>query len=224
MKLIKKQDFLAYKKLAVTDFGTTWASKYPSQKWLEAQPEKLFVHDLFYEFALGRRKFKVLDVGGGVTIDTLCFSHIHKYSLIDFGVCKKTLLKDVPAMHEVFCGDWLDFKIGNRKYDYVLSNDLFPNVDQRLGLFLDKFLPCCKTIRMSLTYHQNNRWYAVSRPNGEKLTMLAWDADYLSLVLSKHQSRIISPFIDLRGVQHESIFKNGRSVVFIEFRGDLFNR
>jgi len=108
--------------------------------------------------------------------------------------------------------DWYDHKPGN--YDVIIANDLFPNVDQRLELFLDKYLPHCKEMRLSLTYFDEPKWYRATRPEGEVITMLAWTEKMINLA-----------FWDARGGYllerrlFTGKFDNNRRVMLVWFEG-----
>ena len=66
--------------------------------------------------------------------------------------------------------DWLSFN-ATGQFDVIIANDVFPNVDQRLVLFIEKFLPATQEIRLSLTYYNELRFYmnSASRCGGSFL-------------------------------------------------------
>lgn len=97
----------------------------------------------------------ILDVGGGFTALSRLLIRQHNYHLMDI------LAHDPPEMLRSVEGhlgqafwisaDWQAAEPG--LYDIVIANDLFPNVDQRLSLFLRKYLPICAEMRLSLNYY-----------------------------------------------------------------------
>ena len=60
--------------------------------------------------------------------------------------------------------DWFDLKDEN--YDIIIANDIFPNVDQRLAMFLKFFLPRCKSMRLSLAWYNLIKYFQVKITDG----------------------------------------------------------
>lgn len=113
--------------------------------------------------------------------------------------------------------DWYDHKPGN--YDVIIANDLFPNVDQRLELFLDKYLPHCKEMRLSLTYFDEPKWYRAKRIDGDEiLTVAAWNKERLELIIWR-----LGPHENGDDVieDYQGIFPNGRKVLLVWLMGGL---
>jgi len=111
---------------------------------------------------------------------------------------------------------WYNFKPSY--YDIIIANDLFPNVDQRLELFLDKYLPHCREMRLSLTYFDEPKWYRATRPEGEVVTMLAWDWERLTQCLIKSE---ISDDVVIKYFDYSGTFPNGRKVLLVWLKGGL---
>lgn len=102
--------------------------------------------------------------------------------------------------------------------DVIIANDLFPNVDQRLELFLQKYLPHCKEMRLSLTYFDKPKWYQARRVDGDEvLTMLQWDGFRLWDLLSSN--RYGGYLITWKKYPGE--FPNGRKVLLVWLEGGL---
>ena len=81
--------------------------------------------------------------------------------------------------------DWYDEDF--ETYDIVIANDIFPDVDQRLEIFIDKMLPKCKELRLVLTYYNEPRFYQMKRnDDSEVLTFLSWDGEILGMKLRKN--------------------------------------
>jgi hypothetical protein len=120
------------------------------------------------------------------------------------------------------CGfGWHQYANGSEKrYDCIIANDLFPNVDQRLEMFLEKFLPRCKKMRLSLTFFDKPKWYRARREEGELLTMLAWNDRQLLQTLCLFP-RSVDPqdLTFLLDNTPKSVFPNGRQVLLIELDG-----
>ena len=120
--------------------------------------------------------------------------------------------------------DWFDFCPDQRRYDVVIANDLFPNVDQRLSLFIEKFLPVTKSLRLSLTFYDTPRFYQTKRIDGDEiLTMLAWDRIQTRQLLDQYKAVIVKPDFSLFEKPNVSVYPNGRQVLILEMRGMLGN-
>ena len=116
--------------------------------------------------------------------------------------------------------DWLDLE--DTDYDLVIANDLFPNVDQRLEMFLDKFLPRSKKVSLSLTVYEDPRFYLTQRSGlDEYLTFLAWNSDLLLQVLKKYRERVIEPNFGIFDKNEVSLYSNNRQVCLVNLRGFL---
>jgi len=108
--------------------------------------------------------------------------------------------------------DWYDCQ--PKDYDVIIANDLFPNVDQRLELFLEKYLPHCKEMRLSLTYFDEPKWYRATRPEGEVITMLAWNESQIVDLVGYN-------YDVLKKEEYQGTFPNGRKVVLVWLKGGL---
>jgi hypothetical protein len=121
---------------------------------------------------------------------------------------------------------WIDKDWGEYtpegEYDLIIANDLFPNIDQRLGGFLRKYLPHCRELRMALTFYNTPNWYEVKKLGGDEiLTMLAWNGGQVRETLQRYQqSFVIVPHWELFDSM-ESIFPDGRQVCIVKLLGEL---
>ena len=115
---------------------------------------KRCIYDLLYKDLLNQQAFTSTDVGGGmssfacsvlfVTFEVLdLFHHDSKESLIN-------IQKHFPSV-KFTNNDWNEFEFMN-DYDVVIANDIFPNVDQRLDEFIEKFSSHTKEFRLSPTH------------------------------------------------------------------------
>ena len=117
--------------------------------------------------------------------------------------------------------DWYEWQ-GKQGFDIVIANDLFPNVDQRLELFLGRMLPMCREIRMSLTYYNRPRFYMTRRIDAEEfLCMLAWNGEMTRNALMKYASRMSQPDFGILLSNEDSAYSNGRQVCLVRMEGDL---
>ncbi len=165
------------------------------QKWLTSTPAKRFVFERMYWDLLERRGLRILDVGGGLTAFTRHLAAAHDYTLVDLLAHDRAdvahrFMEDA-GRDFVHVTDWHDFK-SQGPYDVVIANDLFPNVDQRLELFLRRFGREKTQIRVSLTYYNEPRFYKTKRVDADEyLCMLAWDGDMLARVMKGFERNIV---------------------------------
>lgn len=193
--------------------------------WLRRTPAKRYIFGQLYGDILNSAQSQVvLDVGGGLTGLTRVMARRHQYQLVDLlahdGKSRADEISDEIGRQFVQAQDWMTFQPG--AYDLVIANDLFPNVDQRLEMFLEKFLPAAKRIRMSLTFYDKPRYYMTRRVDADEiLCVLAWNGENLVNALRRFSHRIISPDFSIFSSTGESVFDNGRHVCLVELRGDL---
>lgn len=120
--------------------------------------------------------------------------------------------------------DWYKAELDSN-YDVVIANDIFPDVDQRIELFIEKMLPICKELRLVLTYYNSPKFYITKRiDDSEIMTFLSWDGEITGLKLMNYKERINDTSEeDLRRMKEnrKSIYNNGRQVSYIVLRGYL---
>jgi hypothetical protein len=195
------------------------------QKWLrQSIPKRAIFEHLYGDLLQCEDSQRVLDVGGGVTSLSVTLAERHRYSLVDILAHEyERRIEDLSALFTSFTffkGDWATFSPG--EYDYVIANDLFPNVDQRLELFLEKMLPCTRELRLSLTISELPRFYTTRRVDADEiLTMLTWNSRFLRVVLEPYSSRIVGYDPKIWSQKRNSVFPNGREVCLISLRGEL---
>ena len=194
------------------------------QIWLRESAPKRLVFNLLYGDLLSpeSERLKVLDVGGGLSGFTKFLSKKHDYFLVDFQAhnndCElKRILKN-SNRDFIYPMDWIDLKEDN--YDIIIANDIFPNVDQRLDIFLKKFLPRCKLMSLSLTWYNFEKYFQVRRTIGDEIfTILSWDQSQTMRVIKKYKDRVIDYSSEKFNISKSSLYPNGRSVGIIEFKG-----
>lgn len=199
-----------------------------THKWISQMENKRAIYEDVYGDILcadAKSCKKVLDVGGGYNALTQILAKNSQYTLVDFLAHggKEYLEHNVNEM-EWYCGSWYDHEIDN-DYDIVIANDIFPDVDQRMEIFLDKYLPHCHELRLVITFYNKPKFYEAKRmDDSEVLTFLSWDGEITGVKLKKYLSRMIDTnedeIVGLKDV-NESIFWNGRQVDYIKLRGDL---
>ena len=199
---------------------------FASHRWLLDSPAKRLIYHAAYGDLLRpvARRLRLLDVGGGYCALTRLLVTHHDYTLVDLMVHDRHAdLRAVEASlggHFWTNADWYTAPPGE-PYDVILANDLFPNVDQRLALFLETHLPRCAEMRLVLTYYPQPRFYHVKRLDGdEHLWMLAWDAQQVHRVLSAVADRIHELNWEALHRPDPSLFPNQRQVCLVRLRGN----
>jgi len=210
--------------------------EFKSHQWLlDSVPKRMiyfYMYKGLFESVWPAKRLKVLDVGGGYCSITRIFLDSHDYVLLDplYELGHEVYFQSVLDNHLHFFEvsgktfwlnyDWYRFE-PEHIYDIVIANDLFPNVDQRLDMFIEKFIPVCKEIRLSLTYYNQPKFYPVKRLDGdETFQMLAWTGKQVKEVLEKYSDRIPDRNFDILTEDPPSIFPNGRHVCMVCIKGD----
>ncbi|MDA1044492.1 MAG: hypothetical protein O3C57_04635 [Verrucomicrobia bacterium] len=198
-----------------------------SHQWLLDSLPKRMIFDSVYGELLQEAtpRQRVLDVGGGCCSLTRVLANRHDYQLLD-------IMAHAPAeiVHDMerstdrsfwICDDWHAFK-PQGGYDLIIANDLFPNVDQRLSMFLDKFLPICTSLVVTLTYYPKPRFYKVRRVDADEIMFLqAWDERQTKTTLQRYLECVAAPDLDALFGTSESLFPNGRQICQVTFKGHL---
>ena len=200
-------------------------NNYTCETWLEESPAKRYIYEVIYgPFLQGASQATILDVGGGLTSLTKVLASSHNYFLVDLLAHEQQ--ENVNALQKavnrefIIPNDWAT--LGDRNYDIIIANDLFPNVDQRLESFLNKFLPRCSKLKMLLTWYDTPRYYKTKRVDGDEVMfMLAWNGKQLEAVLEPFLPSIVTPHLELFHESQESVFQNGRQTCLIEFQGGV---
>lgn len=194
------------------------------QRWLRDVPAKRFIFSKLYGDLIQGPRRRVLDVGGGLSSFTRLLAERNDYTLVDIMAHDDQLrvratLDSVPSAN-VLLQDWYDATLEGH-YDVIVANDLFPNVDQRLDLFLQKALTRGDEIRLALTYYATPRFYRTKRVDAdEHLCMLAWDGPATRRCLERYAKHILAPDFALLTTPFESPYPNQRQVCLVTLRGD----
>lgn len=165
-------------------------------------------------------------LGGGYNALTKILAANSEYTLLDImahggseyieKVSKKYNIKWLKT-------DWYTTK-QMEDYDIIVANDIFPDVDQRLELFIERMLPHCRQLRLVLTYYNKPCFYTTKRiDDSEIMTFLSWDGEITALKLRKYFGRSNADENELNYMagNFDSIFYNGRQVSYITIRGEL---
>lgn len=197
-----------------------------SHKWLMESMSKRMIFESMYGDLLNNTsdRKKILDVGGGYSSLSRLLLNNHDYSVLDImahddhSIMKK--VENDLGVDFWINSDWSDFQ-AKENYDIVIANDLFPNVDQRLSSFLDKFLPIAGEIRTSLTYYNEPRHYQVKRVDADEIfTIVAWDGYQLAHTLDAYSERIPNFNPATFSTNSPSLFANGRQIAQVSISGN----
>lgn len=183
--------------------------------------------DVYGDILQGKTKdMTVLDVGGGYNALTKVLAKNTNYYLLDFlAHGGNDFLNSISRKYDIH---WIDddwFEYDSNNFDIIIANDIFPDVDQRMELFIDKYLPKCKEIRIVLTYYNEPKYYLTQRiDDTEKLTFLSYDGEITALKLRKYVTRLVDTDLDdldRMSISLPSIYRNGRQVAYLKITGDL---
>ncbi len=200
-------------------------ASFVSHRWLlDSPPKRMIFQAVYGDLLVGETEAgTVLDVGGGYTALTRLMLRHDMYTLLDIMVHDPheqiRALEAETGQKFWVNSDWYHFT-PTGGYDIVIANDLFPNVDQRLDAFLEKYLPLCREMRLTLTYYNTPRWYQVQRVDADEVFhMMAWDGQQTRRVLQEYADFIKAPALDLLLQNPPSLFANGRQICMVTFNG-----
>ena len=119
---------------------TVWTKDQKSHNWHINSPQKRLIYFTLYLPFINEDKvrLKMLDVGGGITSMTSLLAEMHDYTLVDNGIPPNPKHKYIGTFKHIY-KDWYEYNSGET-WDIIIANDIFPNVDQRLKLFLEKHI------------------------------------------------------------------------------------
>ena len=198
-----------------------------SHRWLKDMPPKRAIKEMLYGDLLREESSRrpVVDVGGGLSALTRILAADHDYTLVDMfahdDVEPLRMMEQVAERRFARVQDWHTWT-PDEPLDLVIANDIFPNVDQRLALFLRKFVPIAREIRLSLTFHNRPRFYFARRLEADEvLCLLAWDGDATWRALAPYLGDADPvPRRELADAD-EALFANGRQVCVVTLGGGL---
>ena len=229
MKIYEEEQLLDYLKddylLSLLQASSaTVGGRFISHKWLIDSPVKRLVyHDLYGDLLADDAPRKsILDIGGGCSSLTEMLVAKHDYELLDLNAHDSNDLKgEIESCYGKnfwISDDWYEHQT-DKIYDIVIANDLFPNVDQRLGVFLHKYLPLAKEVRLLVTFYNSPRWYPVKRLNcDEIMCLLAWDGRQLLNALEQFRSCLCGDIDDRATFITSSLYPNGRQIASLTLK------
>ena len=194
---------------------------FTSHKWLlESLPKRAIYSEIYGDLLNLKETKKILDVGGGFCSLSKILINNHNYHLLDIMAHDDhNLIRNMERdLNKDFWinKDWYEFDLEN--YDIIIANDIFPNVDQRLELFLKKCIPTTKEIRMSLTYYNIPKFYITKRIDADEIfCQLAYNGEQIKNILNKYSNENFEVLLE----NSTSIFKNGRQIFIITIKGEI---
>ena len=198
-----------------------------TNQWLSNMDNKRLIYaDVYGDILREKSSKKVLDVGGGYNSLTKVLAANSQYTLLDFMAHGgEDYLREISGKYHIHWMEqyWYDMKETDAYY-VIIANDIFPDVDQRMELFIDKMLPHCHELRLVVTYYNTPCFYTTKRvDDSEIMTFLSWDGEITGLKLKKYTSRSNASEHELEAMKdnHDSIYRNGRQVSYIVIKGDL---
>lgn len=186
-----------------TDFTDNWL--------LESSPKRFLYHMMYGDLLNKNLHISIAEIGPG---------NGSTASWVAEG--RKWLPIDTDPNFEEKCGingDWGENWRDIESCQMVLANDVFPNVDQRVGMLFKLFLESSMTkLRISLTFFSDVKTYAAKRLDGDEvLTVKAMQTHEAKSVLLEnfpgYANIIHAAFSDVPS----SIFPNGRLVLVVDF-------
>jgi hypothetical protein len=194
-------------------------------RWLRASLPKRTVFAALYGDIVGSgRKQRILDVGGGVSSLTPRLCRGSDYTLVDIlahgGRDELRGWESESGQRILVEDDWYNSLDRESHYDVIIANDLFPNSDQRLELFLERALPLATEIRLSLTFYNHPRFYMCRRIDADEfLWLLAWTGRQTASAIERFADRVIAPDFSAFDGDQGSVYSNGRHVALATLRG-----
>lgn len=194
--------------------------------WLkEIEAKRMIYADVYGDFISGENQdLKVLDVGGGYNSLTKVIAQNVDYTLCDFLAHggDYAVSSNIKWINEDWNTYYDNLFQNNERYDIIVANDIFPDVDQRLEIFIERSMKIAKEIRIVLTFYNNPKYYLTKRiDDSEIMTFLSWDGEITATKLGKYMS--IKDFSSKERKNmietKESVFHNGRQVAYCVIKG-----
>lgn len=149
-------------------------------EWLISSLVKRWLfHEIYGDLLIqSSKRLKILDVGAGVNLVQKLIAKNHDYTVMDIlNHDKKEICENFFKMHgiKLINTDWFLRMADFEKFDLIIANDLFPNVDQRLDDFLQIVYNSGASFRILLTFY-DNKFYSVKRVDQDELMFIkSWN-------------------------------------------------
>jgi len=188
-------------------------------KWMLENPYKLALFLRVYE-DLFAGKNKIYDIGGSLSCLSPLLSQNNEYFLIDPLIHEQgnQKVKDFITLSRInhLKRDWFEsYQSLFTQDDIVIANDFFPNIDQRLPLFLQIASKVGFRFRLTLTWFSTPKFYHVKRTDAdEHLILSQYDDQQLYHVLQSYLS--VSKIQEVLKRSDARYFTNKRKVCILE--------
>lgn len=188
-------------------------------QWITDSPAKRMIYHWLVKELIKYKNKRLFDVGGGLHYFTNFFARNFKYSLIDplYGLEKEKIdfYFKSSSKFNLIKKDWTSFE--RKMTDVVISNDLFPNTDQRIEEFIKFSSKICKVLFLILTFHNKTKSYLVKRlDTDEHLWIKQFDGYLLSKILRKNGIKLSYHHEKKIQTINERIFPNNRQVILLK--------
>ncbi|MDP6960957.1 MAG: class I SAM-dependent methyltransferase [Dehalococcoidia bacterium] len=204
-----------------------FAADFGCNKWLiDSSPKRMIFSHVYGDLVSkdikpkGKR-LKVLDIGAGVNLCQRIIAENHDLTVVDLlahdnlDAAKKYF---AATGIEFFNTDWFDVIDSLGSFDIIISNDLFPNVDQRLIEFLGKSLEKSDVFRVTMTFFNSLRYYNVKRINADEIMCLrAWSGKDVQNALTHIWPRLEFKTSGSLDATTDSLFENNRLVTLLNY-------
>ena len=202
-----------------TNFIRNCNTSFLNDKWMLDNPYKLAIFLRIYK-DLFEGGHTIYDIGGGISSLSRLLGLKNEYYLVDplSSVKANGNLEEFISNANIHFlqDDWLKFQDTRfERNSIVIANDIFPNIDQRLPLFLRLAKERKFRFRITLTWYSFPKYYEVKRIDAEEhLMLMQYDEVQLQRVLFD-----VFPNLDANEVltkRNESFFANGRNICILE--------
>lgn len=197
-------------------------SHFAGDLWLlESAVKRYIYHSLYFDLFSIKKSNQptILDVGGGLTTIMKLLSRQCSYTLLDILTHEqiKPVSEFVRAHNiKLIRSSWHEVS-PTKVYDIIFANDLFPNVDQRIDAFVQRFYPFCREMRLSLAVYPEDKFYATRRIGAEEVLYLKpWSQDELLWWLKK-RFELVPKTVTLFP-KSMYIYPNSRTVILLTLK------
>jgi hypothetical protein len=200
-------------------YDKVFSENFICNQWLiSSKIKRMLFHEIYGDLLVpGNKRLKILDIGGGVNLIQKVIAKNHDYTVIDI-LSHDSKCEDFYKMHKInlLNSDWSVCIKNLGKFDLVISNDLFPNVDQRLDEFLKSIFDIGNKFRILITFY-SNKFYFVKRIDADEVMCLkSWNLQNVKDSLINSPFRVPKEILDQLNNASSTLFSNKRKVALFE--------
>ena len=202
-----------------------------AQEWLKKQQWKRTIAYLLFADLLTKRELtkRILEIGGGLSCTTLALAQNNNYALIERATHETPQhyrrLEEFLGKPFVTIADWIECE-SRVIQDIIIANDVFPNVDQRLYEFVEKYLPLTNELRLSITYYENTAYEVERLSSHERLIMKPWglrEVSHFLKYLTEKYPQFCNHYPESELVYEDycgTLFSNSRNIIYLRISRD----